>query len=57
MHSRFIVLDDVEGNPVDARALIRLQADHASRVLVPAFYRYLQAHDEGIDPLYKLQQQ
>ena len=32
---------------LDARALIRLQADHANRTLVPAFYRYLQAQDEG----------
>ena len=31
----------------DARALIRLQADHVNRALVPAFYRYLQAQDEG----------
>ncbi|KAH9941268.1 glutathione S-transferase C-terminal-like protein [Epithele typhae] len=30
-----------------ARALIRLQADCASRSLVPAFYRYLQAQDEA----------
>jgi glutathione S-transferase len=29
----------------DARALVRLQADHVSRTLVPAFYRYLQAQD------------
>lgn len=28
-----------------ARALIRLQADHVNRALVPAFYRYLQAQD------------
>lgn len=31
----------------DARGLVRLQADHVSRSLVPAFYRYLQAQDEG----------
>jgi len=30
---------------LDARALVRLQADHISRTLVPAFYRYLQAQD------------
>ncbi|KAL7284349.1 hypothetical protein ACG7TL_001638 [Trametes sanguinea] len=30
-----------------ARALIRLQADHVNRSLVPAFYRYLQAQDEA----------
>jgi len=29
-----------------ARALVRLQADHINRTLVPAFYRYLQAQDE-----------
>ncbi|CAL1709224.1 unnamed protein product [Somion occarium] len=29
-----------------ARALIRLQADHVNRTLVPAFYRYLQAQEE-----------
>ena len=28
-----------------ARALVRLQADHISRTLVPAFYRFLQAQD------------
>ncbi|KAJ7599879.1 thioredoxin-like protein [Mycena floridula] len=28
-----------------ARALVRLQCDHISRNLVPAFYRYLQAQD------------
>ncbi|KAI0064996.1 glutathione S-transferase, partial [Artomyces pyxidatus] len=28
-----------------ARALVRLQADHVSRTVVPAFYRYLQAQD------------
>ncbi|KAF8548259.1 glutathione S-transferase [Imleria badia] len=28
-----------------ARALVRLQSDHINRVLVPAFYRYLQAQD------------
>src|SRR5579863_5699869 len=28
-----------------ARALVRLQADHISRSLVPAFYRFLQAQD------------
>jgi glutathione S-transferase len=28
-----------------ARALVRLQADHVSRTLVPAFYRFLQAQD------------
>ncbi|EKM56907.1 uncharacterized protein PHACADRAFT_91404 [Phanerochaete carnosa HHB-10118-sp] len=28
-----------------ARALVRLQADHVNRNLVPAFYRYLQAQD------------
>lgn len=31
---------------IDARALVRLQADHINRTLVPAFYRYLQAQDE-----------
>jgi len=29
-----------------ARALVRLQADHVNRTLVPAFYRYIQAQDE-----------
>ncbi|KAL4253055.1 Glutathione S-transferase Omega/HSP26 [Abortiporus biennis] len=29
-----------------ARALIRLQADHVNRSLVPAFYRFLQSQDE-----------
>jgi glutathione S-transferase len=29
----------------DAKALVRLQSDHISRTLVPAFYRYLQAQD------------
>jgi glutathione S-transferase len=33
------------GNPY-ARALVRLQADHVNRSLVPAFYRYLQAQTE-----------
>ncbi|KIK95835.1 hypothetical protein PAXRUDRAFT_826608 [Paxillus rubicundulus Ve08.2h10] len=28
-----------------ARALVRLQADHINRTVVPAFYRYLQAQD------------
>jgi glutathione S-transferase len=28
-----------------ARSLVRLQADHISRTLVPAFYRFLQAQD------------
>jgi glutathione S-transferase len=28
-----------------ARSLVRLQADHISRGLVPAFYRFLQAQD------------
>ncbi|KAF8633812.1 hypothetical protein AX17_004354 [Amanita inopinata Kibby_2008] len=28
-----------------ARSLVRLQADHVNRVVVPAFYRYLQAQD------------
>ncbi|EDR12218.1 uncharacterized protein LACBIDRAFT_231002 [Laccaria bicolor S238N-H82] len=28
-----------------ARALVRLQADHISRTIVPAFYRYLQAQE------------
>ena len=32
-------------NSPDARALVRLQADHVNRTLVPAFYRYLQAQD------------
>ena len=32
---------------LDARALVRLQADNVNRSLVPAFYRYLQAQDEG----------
>jgi glutathione S-transferase len=30
----------------DARALVRLQADHVNRTLVPAFYRFLQAQKE-----------
>ncbi|KAF4619420.1 hypothetical protein D9613_004856 [Agrocybe pediades] len=30
-----------------ARALVRLQADHVNRSLVPAFYRYLQAQEEN----------
>jgi hypothetical protein len=29
----------------DARALVRLQADHVNRTLVPAFYRFLQAQE------------
>ncbi|KIL58981.1 hypothetical protein M378DRAFT_85685 [Amanita muscaria Koide BX008] len=41
-----------------ARALIRLQADHINRTLVPSFYRYLQAQDaetqaSGRDELYQ----
>ncbi|KAF9226291.1 glutathione S-transferase [Gyrodon lividus] len=28
-----------------ARALVRLQSDHINRIVVPAFYRYLQAQD------------
>ena len=35
------------GDHLDARALIRLQADTVNRALVPAFYRYLQAQDVG----------
>lgn len=31
---------------VDARGLVRLQADHVNRSLVPAFYRYIQAQTE-----------
>lgn len=31
----------------DARALVRLQCDHISRTLVPAFYRFIQAQEEG----------
>lgn len=31
----------------DARALVRLQMDHVSRTIVPAFYRYLQAQDQN----------
>ena len=27
----------------DARALVRLQADHVNRTLIPGFYRFLQA--------------
>jgi len=30
-----------------ARALVRLQIDHVSRTIVPAFYRYLQAQDQN----------
>ena len=30
---------------LDARALVRLQADHVNRSLIPSFYRYLQAQD------------
>ncbi|KAJ7129237.1 thioredoxin-like protein [Mycena epipterygia] len=30
-----------------ARALVRLQCDHISRTLVPAFYRFIQAQEEG----------
>lgn len=30
---------------VDARALVRLQADHVNRAVVPAFYRFLQAQE------------
>jgi len=29
----------------DARALVRLQADHVTRTIIPAFYRYLQAQE------------
>jgi len=29
----------------DSRALVRLQADHVNRTLIPAFYRYLQAQE------------
>jgi glutathione S-transferase len=29
----------------DSAALVRLQADHVTRTLVPSFYRYLQAQD------------
>ena len=39
-----------EEHGIDARAIVRLQADHASRTLVPAFYRYLQAQDPGSYP-------
>lgn len=30
---------------IDARALVKLQGDHVNRILVPAFYRFLQAQD------------
>jgi len=35
--------------PIDpyARALVRLQCDHISRSIVPAFYRFLQAQEES----------
>lgn len=33
--------------PSDARALVRLQADHVNRTLVPAFYRHIQAQGDG----------
>ncbi|TFK69402.1 glutathione S-transferase [Pluteus cervinus] len=35
------------GNPY-ARSLVRLQADHVNRNLVPAFYRFLQAQDPEV---------
>ncbi|KAL1938825.1 hypothetical protein VTO73DRAFT_11205 [Trametes versicolor] len=38
--------DLVPSTYLDARALIRLQADSVNRSLIPAFYRYLQAQDE-----------
>jgi glutathione S-transferase len=37
----------MEAVDIDGRALIRLQADHVNRTLVPSFYRYLQAQDSG----------
>ena len=37
----------VRSMAADARALVRLQVDHVNRALVPAFYRYLQAQEEG----------
>lgn len=33
---------------LDARALVKLQSDHVNRILVPAFYRFLQAQDAEI---------
>lgn len=30
----------------DARSVVRFQADHVNRHLIPAFYRYLQAQEE-----------
>lgn len=41
-HLRLIILTNAIK---DACALVRLQADHVNRNLVPAFYRYLQAQD------------
>jgi hypothetical protein len=35
----------LKGSILDARALVRLQADHVNRILLPAFYRFLQAQD------------
>jgi glutathione S-transferase len=43
----FLILNDSYSCPADARALTRLAADHVSRTLVPAFYRFLQAQDES----------
>lgn len=31
---------------LDARSVVRFQADHVNRNLIPAFYRYLQAQEE-----------
>lgn len=42
----YIILIEIPRD-VDARALVRLQCDFVNRTLVPAFYRYLQAQDEG----------
>jgi glutathione S-transferase len=40
-----IILTPIHPPQTDSAALVRLQADHVSRTLVPSFYRYLQAQD------------
>ncbi|TDL17544.1 thioredoxin-like protein [Rickenella mellea] len=45
LHESTVILEYIEDVAGNARSLARLQADHISRTLVPAFYRYLQAQD------------
>lgn len=48
-HKLRYVLILITFNPLrlpDARSVVRFQADHVNRHLIPAFYRYLQAQEQ-----------